>query len=111
MPDGSREKNDFYFPEISVINPDRKYSNVVVLLEKCVSSTEINQRLRKQLPVFGKNNDNYLAVMTFKEEMYKSIKPKNHFTDNTTIGAIISNAKFCKAMLCKVASMGQNGLA
>ena len=71
LPDGSREKNDFYFPEISVINPDRKYSNVVVLLEKGVSSTEINQRLRKQLPVFGKNNDNYLAVMTFKEEMYK----------------------------------------
>ena len=71
LPDGSREKNDFYFPEISEINPDRKYSNVVVLLEKGVSSTEINQRLRKQLPVFGKNNDNYLAVMTFKEEMYK----------------------------------------
>ena len=71
LPDGSREKNDFYFPEISVINPDRKYSNVVVMLAKGVSSTEINQRLRKQLPVFGKNNDNYLAVMTFKEEMYK----------------------------------------
>ncbi len=49
--------------------------------------------------------------LDFKEEMYKSIKPKNHFTDNTTIGAIITNAKFSKAMLCKVASMGQNGLA
>lgn len=53
-------------------------------------------------------NGNFL---NFKEEMYKSIKPKNHFTDNTTIGAIITNAKFSKAMLCKVASMGQNGLA
>lgn len=53
-------------------------------------------------------NGNFLD---FKEEMYKSIKPKNHFTDNTTIGAIITNAKFSKAMLCKVASMGQNGLA
>lgn len=49
--------------------------------------------------------------LDFKEEMYKSIKPKNQFTDNTTIGAIITNAKFNKAMLCKVASMGQNGLA
>ena len=49
--------------------------------------------------------------LDFKEEMYKSIKPKNHFTDNTTIGAIITNAKFSKSMLCKVASMGQNGLA
>ena len=49
--------------------------------------------------------------LDFKEEMYKSIKPKNQFTNNTTIGAIITNAKFNKAMLCKVASMGQNGLA
>ena len=100
LPDGSREKNDFYFPEISVINPDRKYSNVVVLLEKGVSSTEINQRLRKQLPVFGKNNDNYLAVMTFKEEMYK---PDNLGTTLfipligalILIAAMINFLKFC----------------
>lgn len=100
LPDGSREKNDFYFPEISEINPDRKYSNVVVLLEKGVSSTEINQRLRKQLPVFGKNNDNYLAVMTFKEEMYK---PDNLGTTLfipligalILIAAMINFLKFC----------------
>lgn len=71
LPDGSREKNDFYFPETSVINPNRKYSNVVALLEKGVSGAEINQRLQKQIPAFGEKNDNFLAVVTFKEEMYK----------------------------------------
>lgn len=49
--------------------------------------------------------------LDFKEEMYKSITPKSQFTGNTTIGAIITNAKFDKSMLCKIASMGQNGLA
>lgn len=71
LPDGSREKKDLYFPETAVISPERKYENPVVLLDKGVSSTEINQRLRKQIPAFGNDNENYLMVMTLKEEMYK----------------------------------------
>ncbi|MCR5777455.1 MAG: P1 family peptidase [Lachnospiraceae bacterium] len=35
----------------------------------------------------------------------------NKFVGNTTIGIIITNAKFCKTELCKIASMAQNGLA
>ena len=45
--------------------------DLVVLLDKGVSSKEINQRLRQQIPAFGKNNDHYLTARTFKEEMYK----------------------------------------
>lgn len=47
----------------------------------------------------------------FKAEMYKSLEPKNQFTGNTTIGAVITNAGLDKSMLCKVASMAQNALA
>ena len=54
-----------------MINPKWKYSNVVALLNKDVSSAEVNQRLRKQIAAFGNENENYLSVMTFKEELYK----------------------------------------
>ncbi len=49
--------------------------------------------------------------LDFKTEMYKSIKPRNLFTGNTTIGAVITNAGLEKSMLCKTAAMAQNGLA
>lgn len=49
--------------------------------------------------------------LDFKSEMYKNLEPKSQFTNNTTIGAVITNAKFTKSMLCKIASMAQNGLA
>ena len=42
----------------------------MVLLDKGVSSKEINQRLRNNTG-FWKNNDHYLTARTFKEEMYK----------------------------------------
>lgn len=71
FPDGTREKSDFYFLETAGIQPKRKYRDLVVLLDKGVSSKEINQRLRQQIPAFGKNNDHYLTARTFKEEMYK----------------------------------------
>lgn len=61
--------------------------------------------------IAGLTNKEGTEFLDFKEEMYKSITPKNQFTGNTTIGAIITNAKFEKSMLCKIASMGQNGLA
>ena len=39
------------------------------------------------------------------------IKVKNRFTNNTTLGVIITNAYFDKAALCKIAGMGQDGYA
>lgn len=61
--------------------------------------------------IAGLKNKEGTKFLDFKEEMYKSIKPKSQFTNNTTIGAIITNAIFEKSLLCKIASMGQNGLA
>ncbi|MDO5388095.1 MAG: P1 family peptidase [Clostridia bacterium] len=61
--------------------------------------------------IAGLTNKDGTQFLDFKEEMYRSLAPKSQFTGNTTIGAIITNAKLSKAMLCKVASMAQNGLA
>lgn len=51
--------------------------------------------------------------LNFKEEFYKCIKNpfKNRKAENTTLAAILMNAKFSKAHLCKIASMSQNALA
>jgi L-aminopeptidase/D-esterase-like protein len=46
------------------------------------------------------------------DEMYKSYEViENKFTGNTTIGTIITNAKFSKSELCKIAGMTHNGYA
>ena len=57
-----------------------------------------------------KDKKNFL---NFKEEMYKFIKKpiRNQKSENTTLAAIIMNAKFSKAHLCKIASMAQDALA
>ena len=39
------------------------------------------------------------------EEMYRFLKPRDPFTGNTTIGAVITNAAFSKAEMNKIASM------
>lgn len=46
-----------------------------------------------------------------QSEFYKNLKPRNLFTGNTTIGAIVTNGSFSKAELCKLASMARNGYA
>lgn len=47
-----------------------------------------------------------------EEEFYKVCgKMKNIFTGNTTIGAIITNGKFDKVEMKKIAAMAQNGFA
>mgnify|MGYP000635896533 CR=1 FL=1 len=46
-----------------------------------------------------------------RKKMYKSIQPKKQFNTNTTIGAIITNGKFDKTKLNKIASMTHNGYA
>lgn len=46
-----------------------------------------------------------------EEEFYKSYTGmKNVFTGNTTIGVIITNGKFTKTEMTKIAAMAQNGL-
>ena len=43
-----------------------------------------------------------------KEVLYNFMKPRDLFTGNTTIGAVITNAAFDKAELTKIASMTRN---
>lgn len=100
LPDGAREKSDLYFLETASIQPEREYRDLVVLLDKAVLSKEINQRLRRQIPAFGKNNDCYLTVRTFKEEMYKPGNLSATFFvpligSLILIAAMINFLKFC----------------
>ena len=45
-------------------------------------------------------------------EMQKSIEAiKNRFVNNTTLGVIITNARFHKGSLCKIAGLGHDGYA
>lgn len=47
-----------------------------------------------------------------EDEVYKSYEVvKNKFVNNTTIGVVITNAKFSKTQLCKIAGMTHNGYA
>lgn len=44
--------------------------------------------------------------------MYAGTAPvENKFTGNTTIGVAVTNGKFSKAALCKIAGMAQDGYA
>lgn len=46
-----------------------------------------------------------------RQELYKISSRVNMFTGNTTIGAVITNGKFSKAEMSKIASMARNGYA
>ena len=47
-----------------------------------------------------------------EEEVYKSYEVvKNKFVGNTTIGAVLTNARFSKSQLKKIAAMAHNGYA
>ena len=47
-----------------------------------------------------------------EEEFYRNYDVvENKFVENTTIGIVITNAKFNKTQLCKIAGMTQNGYA
>jgi len=64
--------------------------------------------------ITGLTSKDKKTFLNFREEMYKTINPvKNETSENTntTLAAIIINAKFSKAHLCKIASMAQNALA
>ena len=52
------------------------------------------------------------TFLNFRQEMYKSINSgRNKRSENTTLAAIITNAKFSKAHLGKIVSMTQDALA
>lgn len=52
------------------------------------------------------------SLTSTTEEMKKKVAAvENRFVGNTTIGAVFTNGAFDKTQLCKIAAMGQNGLA
>ena len=64
---------------------------------------------KKVAGLLGNDKKTFLST---EEEVYKSYEViKNKFVDNTTIGAVITNGKFTKTQLCKIAGMAHNGYA
>jgi L-aminopeptidase/D-esterase-like protein len=62
--------------------------------------------------VAGLLDKNKKTFLNTENEVYKSYDViENKFVENTTIGVIITNAKFNKTQLCKIASMTHNGYA
>ncbi|WP_295159548.1 P1 family peptidase [uncultured Brachyspira sp.] len=62
--------------------------------------------------LLNKNKDGFRSS---EEELIKMTQNSNlsfaSNTENTTIGAVITNAKFTKSQMCKIASMAHNGFA
>jgi len=62
--------------------------------------------------VAGLLNEDKTGFEDTEELMYKKISVvENKFTGNTTIAVIMTNAKFDKTKLCKIAAMGHDGYA
>ena len=62
--------------------------------------------------IAGLLNDDETQFINSEEAFYHAYSDsKNLFTGNTTIGAIITNAKFTKSQMGKIAAMAQNGYA
>ena len=62
--------------------------------------------------IAGLRSEDGTAFRSTEELMYADTKVvENKFTGNTTIGAVITNAAFSKAALCKIAGMAHDGYA
>lgn len=62
--------------------------------------------------IAGTLNETHDGMSSTREAMWNSLqKNKNVFTENTTLGCIICNAKLSKVQCHKLASMSQDGLA
>jgi L-aminopeptidase/D-esterase-like protein len=61
--------------------------------------------------IAGAHNAERTEFRSTKEGMYDDFLPRNAFTANTTIGAIVTNASFNKAQMNKIASMARNAYA
>ncbi len=67
---------------------------------------------RKGNIIGGMLNENKDGFVSSEEAMCNGWEVKsNLFTSNTTIGCVITNAKFNKAEMNKIAAMAQNGIA
>ncbi len=64
------------------------------------------------LQIAGLLNEEKNGLLSTEQEMYKQAgEIRDLFTGNTTIGAVITNAKFSKTQMNKIAAMAQNGYA
>lgn len=73
LPDNVSENKDLYFPITKPIDPNYNYwTSVTVLLEKGISTEEINKRLKVQIPPFGEKNEQYLGVEVLRSLVFKS---------------------------------------
>ncbi|MDO4529647.1 MAG: P1 family peptidase, partial [Lachnospiraceae bacterium] len=62
--------------------------------------------------IAGMLTEDRSAFARSPEEMRKSIEAiKNRFVNNTTLGVILTNARFHKGSLCKIAGLGHDGYA
>lgn len=62
--------------------------------------------------IAGMLNDDHQSFADSANFLYQSYEVHdNKYVDNTTIGAIITNARFDKSQLCKIAGMTHNGYA
>ncbi len=60
----------------------------------------------------GMLSEDRRSFRSVSEHMKRSVAAgENLFTGNTTLCAVITNARFSKAQLCKIAGMGQDGMA
>jgi len=62
--------------------------------------------------IAGMLTEDRTAFADSPEEMRQSLESvKNRFVENTTLGVIITNARFHKGSLCKIAGLGHDGYA
>ncbi len=62
--------------------------------------------------IAGLLSEDKKTLRSTMEYMTRQIKPvENKFTGNTTLAAVITNADFSKAQLCKIAGMAHDGYA
>ena len=63
-------------------------------------------------PAAGLLNEEKTGLSSTLEEMFSDVTlAENHFTGNTTLGVVVTNARFHKTQLCKIAGMTHNGYA
>ena len=61
--------------------------------------------------IAGFMTEDHKALRSTMEQMSSSIEAKDKFTGNTTLAVVVTNAKFDKAQLCKIAGMAHDGYA
>lgn len=69
LPEGSKFRYDLYFFESDPLRPDRYYwQTPAVLLAPGVSTSEVNDRLAREIPLFGAEQQDRLFIRTLSEE-------------------------------------------